>query len=691
MFNRRLIVVFLILAAIFAAIFVRLLTLQVFAHQDYIADAEQLMLRPPVLLPCVRGEIFDRKGKSLATNEPCFNIGIHYAAIRRSGNEEYINALARARARAHGIKLKRKDPTPPFYLQQVTSQIQDMWQSLPVLLDQPVKIINDQRDKTIRTIERWRTTRKRKLQKRLRRVQDNWLESASSQAIKNQISSLFLREENSFIPIAFGLDNHIARNIQTHLGCPEWLTLIPATRRVYPHGYVAAQIIGSIGLVSKDDLDDLEKGPAKAHLDDPRRTYAPQGDIIGRTGIERGYDWISLRGSRGLQQKDRLGNIVPGSDLPPEKGQDLHLTIDIDLQADLEQALAKGSPKSPAAAVVIDIPTGHILALASTPLLPRGNAKPPTFVVGDLPWMNRCVEAIYPPGSSVKPAVILAGLSLPVRDRRTGTLEPPPITSQTTHSCPTVGQSRFIKPSCKNHPHGSVDPRDAIKRSCNVYCATVAELLSWDLVVWFTNMGLARPTNLLLPRENPGTIPGGFQSTGGPLGKLPAFEARQIAIGQGKLAVTPLQVANMMATIARRGVYFPPRIADQQPTATPIDLDCDPANIDLVIEAMEAVVHESGGTAYRIRELRDTGLRIAAKTGTAQYSIAVDNDWRCWFAGFAPADNPQIAFAVLVENGKSGAAVAGPRAAELLQLCIDRGYIKTSSTDQLSLQSSSTP
>ena len=687
MFNRRLIIFFLVLSIFFAVILVRLLDLQVNAHQKYLDAAQQLLLRPPVLLPAVRSQIFDRNGKSLAVNEPTFNIGIYYGAIARD-KKKYINTIARARARANGIKLKRKDPTPPEYLQQVKSQIDKMWDDLPRLLNQPPKPIKDRREKAINRINHIRSRVRSALQERLREAPDNWLESAQSQSIHRQIRDLVLREEYSFIPIAFNLTNDTARRIQSDLGSPEWLTLIPATRRLYPKGYVAAQLIGSIGQVTWDDLEELKMGPAKDHLDDPLRRYTDQADIIGRTGLEKGYDWSILRGQRGLQQKDRNGNLVPGGNLAPIAGQDLHLTIDIDLQADLEQALAQGSADSPAAAVAIDIATGQILALASTPLLERDDSKPPFSVKGDHPWMNRCVEAIYPPGSTVKPVVILAGLSPRYRGSDAEPA-PPEITPETIFHCPPTGPNPFSKPSCGGHAHGSIGPDSAITKSCNVYCATVAELLRWDLLVGFTNFGLARPTNLHLPREHPGSIPGGSQTTGGPLRQLLAAELRQMAIGQGKIAVTPLQVANTMATIARGGVYVPPSLTAQQARdASSIDLQINPKHIKLVINAMEAVVHQSEGTAYRVSQLHKTGLRIAGKTGTAEYDKNVKDDWRCWFVGFAPANDPQIAFAVLVEHGKSGAAVAGPLAAELLQLCIDHGYIKTAPLAEFSLGAS---
>jgi cell division protein FtsI/penicillin-binding protein 2 len=111
----------------------------------------------------------------------------------------------------------------------------------------------------------------------------------------------------------------------------------------------------------------------------------------------------------------------------------------------------------------------------------------------------------------------------------------------------------------------------------------------------------------------------------------------------------------------------------------------------LVLEAMQAVVHEIGGTAHSISELRDLGSSVAGKTGTAQYGLPDLEDYRCWFSGFAPANDPQIAFAVVIEHGQTGGKVAGPVAAKLLELCAQHGYIKTASSADLSLQSISGP
>ncbi|NIA07087.1 MAG: hypothetical protein GWP14_05550 [Actinobacteria bacterium] len=686
MFTRRVVIFFLVLLAAFGVISVRLVQLQIFAHQDYLEQAEDVMLRPPVLLPSIRGQIFDRRGKLLAGNIPCFDLAIHYGAI--SLDETYIERVASSRARYRLGRAPKPQELQP-YIQQVRSEIEDTWPKLSALdwypgqsgsdFDSRATLLKDRRRDIIKKVESIRRQVKLSLQKRQDEFQDDWLGAIQAQAISRRITSLVLREELSFLPMIFELDNGTARHIQAVLDSPEWITLVPTTRRVYPYGYVAAQTIGSVGPVRGDDLKEFERNSLRPQLEDPYRAYAPDNDIIGWSGVERGYDWRVLRGRRGIQQKDRLGNLVPGGNLAPQAGTDLHLTIDIALQADIEKAMPKDSP---GAAVVLDIGTGEVLALVSTPLLARGDSKPPS-IDGNDPWLNRAVEARYPPGSTVKPVVILAGLS--ERHHRTGL---PIITPETIFHCPT---NEFIKPKCF-YPHGSVNPFDAIKRSCNIYCSKVAERIRSVLPIWFSDFGLARRTPLFLPRENAGTMPGLVSQESIVMPRLEAWQARQLAIGQGSLTVTPLQVANMMATLARRGVYLPPSLdLAQEQLREPVSPAIDPAAMDLILEAMQAVVNEPGGTAHGVSQLHRLDFRVAGKTGTAQYGSKDLEDWRCWFSGFAPADNPQIAFAVVIEHGRTGGSVAGPVAAELLRLCAQHGYIKTVSSGELSLQSSSGP
>ena len=679
MFNRRVVIFFLILLIAFGVVSARLIQLQVFAHQEYLQRVEYVMIHPAVLLPSIRGEIFDRHGKLLASNIPCFDLAVHYGAM--TYDPSYLERVATSRAR-YRLDRKPTDDELETYVQQVRVEIDDTWRKLATLDWHPgqadsdfksrADLLEDRRHKIIRNVQEIRKNVKTSLHQRKEDIEDDWLGAIQAKAIDRRIALLVLREEVSFLPIVFDLANDTARHIQGVLDSPEWITLIPTTRREYPYGHVAAQTIGSVGLILWDDplyLAHRVRHPTDRSKNDPDRGYAPAGDVMGHGGVEFGYEWQTLRGQRGIQQKDRLGNLVSGGNRAPQAGADLHLTIDIVLQADIEMVMPTDSP---GAAVVLDIGTGEVLALVSTPLFARGDSAAPQLIdkyANDKPWMNRAVEARYPPGSTVKPVVILAGLS-----ERNSDTKLPLITKQTFFQCPT---NEFEIPKC--YHHGSVNARDAIRRSCNIYCAKVAatEKLRLFLPIWFSNFGLARRTPLSLPRENAGTMPGLASENAMVLSRLDVVRARGLAIGQDKLTVTPLHVANMMATLARRGVYLSPSLnLAQEHLREPVSVGLNPDAIDLVLDAMQAVVHEPGGTAHEVPQLRRLGFRVAGKTGTAQYGPTDLQDWRCWFSGFAPADDPQIAFAVVIEHGKTGGSVAGPVAAELLRLCVEHGYIQ---------------
>ena len=682
MFNRRLIISFLIIFILFVTVFVRLVR-----FQDYRGRVEELMVRPPILLPSIRGKILDRNGKILADNAPCFDIGIHYRAM--SLNEKYIERLARKRALDDLGRRPDRDQLAE-YKKRVEEEIRHTFAELPRLTGRSAEAISERRLQAIDRITQIRDRTENTLRRRQQQLEGSWLQDVQAQAIARRIASLVLREELSYTPLVSGLANNKARSVQQALNSPEWLALIPTTKRVYPYGQVAAQTIGSLGLVQADDVlyQQHKLTGSGDQPGDPFRGYAPEGDKIGLAGVEAGYEWQVLRGTRGLRQEDRHGDPIPGGNVLPKEGDDLHLTLDIELQREMELAMVEfqhileqpDASEFAGAAVAIDVKTGQVLALVSVPLLSREPPKSPEakptgqpfglIETPSTPWMNRAVEARYPPGSTVKPAVILAALSQ--IDART--------------NAPLIGFDRSgycvegldATPSC-SHFHGLIDsPGDAIKRSCNIYCAGVGEVLGGSMLAWLPDFGLARHTPLNLPREDDGTLPGIPPNRYGMIGRLPAYESRQMAIGQGKLTVTPLQVANMMAALARRGIYKPPRLAlEQQNLPDAVQLPCDPRAVDLVLDAMKAVVHEPGGTAFSVPELHNLGFSVAGKTGTAQYHSDLE-DWRCWFAGFAPAEDPQIAFAVVIEHGESGSRVAGPVTGRLLQLCAKHGYIKTS-------------
>jgi penicillin-binding protein 2 len=348
---------------------------------------------------------------------------------------------------------------------------------------------------------------------------------------------------------------------------------------------------------------------------------------------------------------------------------------------------------------VIDVNTGDILALVSTPTfdLNRVRQDYKTLAFKDpnepKPLRNRAINKGYPPGSVVKPLILIAGL------------QSGKITAGEPISC-TARKAPRGWPSClifsrfrsghdykwQNHA------RNAIKGSCNIYFSRLADRIDPPVLqLWLFKFGYAQKIPLAKPhppssieirasgienrnlRQVAGTISSTVAKT--PISRLdqipPLYkgERRYFGIGQGNLRVTPLQVANAMAAIARGGVYKPPRLFhDSEPASnenqeSSTNLNISPQTIAVVHDGMSAVVNELGGTAYTTftqSTLIQQGVKVYGKTGSTQ------KPEHAWFAGFA-TDNVgrSIAIAVLVEGGQSGSRDATPLGRDIIQFCVD--------------------
>jgi cell division protein FtsI/penicillin-binding protein 2 len=389
---------------------------------------------------------------------------------------------------------------------------------------------------------------------------------------------------------------------------------------------------------------------------------------VGRGGVEGACEDL-LRGSRGLFQKGIEGELL--EDLPPVPGQDVHLTLDIALEADVEDLLDHppgGASRTAGAAVVLDCRSGDVLVLATAP-----RYDPRTFQADfpDLardpagPLLNRAVQGLYPLGSVFKAITATAALHEGA------------ITTQTTLTCNGVldpaHPNRFRCDVFVTHGavHGTIPLRTAIQKSCNLYFYQVAELLGrregggTDLALardrlqtWAERFGLGRRAGLGLPGEQAGNL-----NVGDP---------RNLAVGQGELLVTPFQVAQVYALVASDGRMPPPRLVRERAPAEPTrpPLPVNPNWMAFLRDAFAAVVNEQGGTAYSNGYLPE--VRYAGKTGTAQ---AGAGEPHAWFAGFAPAENPRIAFAIVVEHGGHGGTAAAPIGRELVKACLSHGYL----------------
>jgi penicillin-binding protein 2 len=406
---------------------------------------------------------------------------------------------------------------------------------------------------------------------------------------------------------------------------------------------------------------------------------------IGKTGLERSYE-DQLHGNVGHRQvetnaRGRVLRVLERT--APSPGSNLHLSLDSRLQAAAEAAFGTFT----GAAVAIDPNNGDVLALVSMP-----GYDPNHFVNGievaeyralqedqGRPLFNRALRGQYPPGSTIKPFVGLGGLELGITSSRATTFCPGFYT--------LPGRERRYR-DWKRTGHGTINLRDAIVQSCDVYFYDLALTMGIDrLHESLAHFGLGRITGIDIIGELGGLLPSrDWKRAVHNEGWYPG-ETLITGIGQGFMLTTPLQLANATAILANGGRKMQPRMVraiqggtDDTPVPMPVlELDSVPRNKSEhwqdVINAMIDTIHSPRGTARRIA---DSSYRIAGKTGTAQvFGLKEEEEYdtesldaklhdHALFIAFAPADNPRIAIAVIVEHGGSGGAVAAPVAREIL-------------------------
>lgn len=437
--------------------------------------------------------------------------------------------------------------------------------------------------------------------------------------------------------------------------------------RQYPYPG-AAHVIGYVGPVNEKEK--------KANKD-------PMFDLpefrIGKGGLERAYD-NSLRGKSGT----RVVEINAGGRIRRElrrregtSGDDLVSTIDIGLQT---YAMERISKEQAAAAVVLDIETGDVLAMASTPTF-----DPNEFVQGISPttWKelrtnpkgpmtNKAISGTYAPGSTFKMVTALAGLEAGI------------ITPYTAYSCPGayyMGSARF---HCwRRGGHGGVSLHNSIKQSCDVYYYNVAHRLGVDRIHDMAlRLGLGRPLGVDLPREKAGLIPSRAWKKKALKDRWYPGESVVVGIGQGYVNSTPLQLAVMTARMATGRTVVPRlvRPAKDKPIVFP-DLGIKTVHLNHIRKAMSGVTNEPGGTAFWTR-IQEKEFAMAGKTGTSQVRRITraerargviknkDLPWErrdhALFVAFAPVDKPRYAVAVIVEHGGSGSRAAAPVAKDIM-------------------------
>jgi penicillin-binding protein 2 len=451
--------------------------------------------------------------------------------------------------------------------------------------------------------------------------------------------------------------------------------------RHYPYGEELAHIVGYVAPVSDRDLED-DKDPL----------LKLPGFRIGKLGLESRLD-DELRGKAGAShvEVNAYGRVIRElSKDPGTAGAPITLTLDMDVQ---KYAIDRMAGES-GAAVVMDIHTGEVVTIASTPAFDSND-----FNVGlsqkkwdglrnniYKPLVNKAIAGQYPPGSTVKMMVALAAFE-------SGLVNPRHRVNCTGKY--TLGNHDF---HCwKKRGHGPVDMHHAIMYSCDTYFYEIAKKIGIDRIeAMARRLGLGETHGFEVPGEKSGLVPSRDWKRARTGNSWQQGETLIAGIGQGYMLATPLQLAVMTSRIANGGFAVQPRIVRGVgetfiPPPEASDMGISKAGLELVKAGMNAVSNIPGGTAFRSR-IKEKGMELAGKTGTAQVrriskaereSGVLKNkelEWKqrdhALFVAFAPVDNPQYAISLIVEHGGSGSGVAAPIARDIMRRVLERDPAK---------------
>jgi len=702
----RVFVVFsLLLLAVFVLRLAQMQLLSASSVQNEIAELKRRRGRSRQF-KTIRGRILDRNGKVLATDQARFWVHIDYELSCFLDERVRRGMLLRAAAKAEPeIALAKADEIIHEKEEDLRHIIDKCAQFRAVetwVISREIQSINDE-VWDLRIVQAWR---KQFPNSKVREYYDSIKRSVPISKARADFEQK-LPDPNERLRLVSKVDI-----IEMHQNSPllelktdddifaaqlefmdtEGIHILSKEQRVYPYHSVAAQTIGWVGPAK-------QKSDKKFFAEEKLARYL-DGEVCGRTpGVEYVCEAI-LRGRRGEEATDIDGQLTSNIDTQP--GKDVRLTLDIELQGDIEDFLVRyphdpnlGEPNI--SAVVIDVESSDILALVSLPVYDLNRVRYDYGALNtdpDRPMINRAINEQYPPGSVIKPLILIAGLE-------TGQITPAEIIGCPAEPAP-VGWPNcliFRRNTVGHDLRWNNDARNAFKGSCNIYFSRLADrvepvaLQQWLFEFGYGQHALAPPYSIAEVdgaelrrnfRQAPGEISSSIVGRALRFEEMPPLaprERRYFGIGQGSLRVTPLQVANTMATIARGGVFKLPRLFGDSQSSAGVDLGISHETLAIIHDGMSAVVSEPGGTAYAQFEplltiLAAEDVKVYGKTGSTE------RPFHAWFAGFA-ADSKggKIAVAVVVEGGQHGSSDAAPLARDIIQLCINSEYIGESYFD----------
>ena len=631
MYPFRFKMILIIICLLFIGLVVRLYQLQIQECDNYrgISKNRRISSYP---LEATRGTIYDRNGKTLAIDHYSFDASVQYKSLLYC-HIVYNHATI---PRINEIPTHKKTTKTCI----VCHEKQDVW------LNKICKILDTKQSALLE--------RTKQIVEKVERLKQN-VEQKTGRTTR-------VKEEMDYHALFSDIPWEKVVQIETQQDISSGIRIIPRPERVYPEEKLASHVLGYLGRLNEKEwkeqaakwnnfiLHSYFTGSDTASL--LYDGYA-ENDLIGRSGVESYYE-EELKGMRGKRFEEtvcintQIEKVI--LERPPVAGNNLYLTIDSQIQASTEKALGKNF----GAIIVMDPWTGEILSMASSP---RFN---PNTVNEDFtklnkqhlkPFMNRAIQAAMPPGSTFKVITAMAALS-------TGR-----ISNETSIDCRGHTNYHEIQFKCwLNTGHGPTTIEDALPYSCNVFFFDTAKILGGDLLyAWAKKFCIGDKTGIDISHERGGNIPK-IKSTA---------TAMNVAIGQGALLTTPLQMIRVYAAIANGGTLVQPHVklkitnGDGETIQTGVPgnvqkLSLQPGMLSTIRTALHGVV--TRGTA------KHTGLdlyKVAAKTGTAETGRAKDN--HAWLIGYAPYDNPKYCFAILIEHTPGhGAEIAGPIAKELL-------------------------
>lgn len=614
---------------------------QLSRSSDY-AEKEKLQNQRRVLVPGPRGNIYDRDGRVLVGNRPRFSAVLYLGELRQEFFREQRNILRNLREASPDLPLTKRDREGIASLGR--SAVAQRY------LDQVNAIVG-----------------------RADRVDAAKLERHFAQ---ERLLPFMLVDDLSATEYA---------RLVEQLPVSGPLQMYSSSKRWYPYRSAASHTLGRVR--GNDSLPETDMAGEEL------KTFNVKG-TVGDSGVEKQYD-ERLQGQPGgvIFRIDpagyRIASERPLEERRPVQGQNLTLSLDIDLQLAAEKAM--GTTKG--AAVAIDIASGEVLVLASKPdfdlndLSPRMTEETYQKIEAEGGWLNRAIQGTYPPGSTFKIITSLAAL-------RAGTLHPSD--KITCNGFLQVGSRLF--PCHDRHAHGEIDLRIALAKSCNVFYYNVGLEATIDRIAEEgRRFHLDRPAGIDLPHETGlQIVPDAAWKKADGRGAWVGGDTANTAIGQGFLRYSPMNAACEMASLARRETLTVPTLLHQPGRSPSGDRPREPLNLAeplyrSVIDGLEAVVAIGTGRIAQV-----PGVRIAGKTGTAQVEPNGVKLNIAWFVGFAPADHPEIAIAVTMEGDTpdteyGGGRFAAPVARDIIQTYMDKKAQAVQVKAPISVSANGTP